>query len=128
MTATTLGFLALALVLITGVVWFRAALSVSLPGNRTAYVIAMLLALVLSGAALLGQANLPGNIAAGLAAFLSAFFLFTVSISAQKTGADAIAIGDPVPAFTATDENGEPFDSAVLQNNTVLIKFFRGHW
>ena len=124
----TAGFLALALVLAAGVVWFRAALRVNLPRNRSAYVIAMVAALALAIIALLGDANLGGTIAAGLAAVLSAFFLFTVSISAQKTAADAIAVGDTIPAFTAIDENGEAFDSAVLANNTVLIKFFRGHW
>lgn len=124
----TAGFLALALVLAAGVVWFRAALRVNLPRNRSAYVIAMVAALALAIIALLGDANLAVTIAASLAAVLSAFFLFTVSISAQKTATDAIAVGDTIPAFTAIDENGEAFDSAVLANNTVLIKFFRGHW
>jgi len=136
MYSNLLGFLSLTLMIITGIVWFRAAFRVSLPRNRTAYVLAVVVTLSLAAASFLtgttantsAAVDVAASIAAGLAALLAALFLFTVAISRQKTAADAIAVGDTIPAFTATDENGEQFDSAVLADNAVLIKFFRGHW
>jgi len=46
MTGTTSAVLALAIALTTGTVWFRRALAVNLPRNRTGFVVAMTLSLI----------------------------------------------------------------------------------
>jgi hypothetical protein len=37
--------------------------------------------------------------------------------------------GQPIPAFTASFANGQPFKAADLRNGTpTVLLFFRGHW
>jgi peroxiredoxin len=53
----------------------------------------------------------------------------TIYVSPQTLDtARSIKVGDTIPHFTATDGNGNTFDSASLQGHLVLIKFFRAHW
>ena len=59
---------------------------------------------------------------------IGCFLPFTVSISAQELASDSIQVGDVMPAFSATIDSGETFDSADLRGKPVLIKFFRAHW
>ena len=123
-----LGFLALMLVVGAATLWFRRAMRVRLPENRTGFVAAWL------GGALLGVVSLTqgvgwlGGVAAGLAIFAGAFLLFTVSISAQKLAAGAIGVGATLPDFSAPDENGESFELSSVAGKPLLLKFFRGHW
>lgn len=128
MSAMTLGCGALALALVAAVQWFRAVHQVALPQRRTGY---MLIMLAVSAAAAIALTNSPGwlgGAAAVIALTIAGLFLLTVAISKQVTADDAIKVGDTIPAFTATDENGESFDSIALAGNPALIKFFRGHW
>ena len=108
--------------------WIRALKRVEIPENRSGFVAAWVVAAGLGLAALAGQPGWLGALLAGCAVFVSAFFLFTVAIGAQKVGANAIRVGDTIPDFTATNEKGETFDSKSLAGHPVLIKFFRGHW
>lgn len=128
MTPTSLALGALVLALSAGIQWFRAVYKVALPTSRAGYLLMMLVTTVAATAALLMGVGWLGGIAAGVALSIAGFFFLTVAISKQVTGEDAIAMGDPLPHFTATDENGEQFDSQALAGNPVLIKFFRGHW
>jgi cytochrome oxidase Cu insertion factor (SCO1/SenC/PrrC family) len=123
-----LACLALGLVVVTGIIWFRSAYAVTLPTNRIAYVIAMGTGAVLAVFALADNPGLVGGTFAVLAALLGCFFLFTVAISEQKGGAGNLVIGSPMPAFSARDHLGNPFDSSTLDGRPVLLKFFRGHW
>ena len=68
------------------------------------------------------------GIPATLAVLGGLFFTLSVGISAQRVASDVITVGSMLPEFTAQDENGEPFSSASLTGNPVLIKFFRAHW
>lgn len=128
MTATYLALGALALAIATGVLWFRAVYAVALPKNRLGYLLVMLAAAATAMAALVTGEGWPGGVAAGITLLVAGFFFLTVAISKQVTGEGAITVGDPLPHFIATDENGEQFDSQALAGNPVLIKFFRGHW
>ena len=128
MNATVLGMSALILTLVSLVLWIRALRNVSLPENRSGYLIAFVLAGAL-GIATLSQS--PGWLVGILAVFpivVALFFSLTFAIGGQFTGPDAIAVGATLPTFTAIDEHGETFDSSDLAGNPVLIKFFRGHW
>ena len=56
--------------------------------------------------------------------------LFFFLLSQRKTpiGKLTVKVGDPLPAFAAVDDHGEPFASESLRGKRVLLKFFRGQW
>ena len=128
MNANILGWLALATIAVSFGLWGRAIRKVSIPENRSPFVIAWLGGATLGLLALTGGADLIGRIPAWIALGTGLILCFTILIGTQKVGPDAIRTGDTMPAFTAVDENGEPFDSHSLSGNFVLIKFYRGHW
>ncbi|MBW2280913.1 MAG: hypothetical protein JRG82_09215 [Deltaproteobacteria bacterium] len=123
-----LGLAALGVIVAAGIFWVRALQRVEIPANRGAFVAAAVLAAILGVLALASGPGWLGGIAGGLAVLVSAFFLFTIAIGDQKLPADAIQVGATIPAFTATDEHGQTFDSQSLAGHPVLIKFFRAHW
>ena len=109
--------------------WIRAFRRVAIPQNRTPYVLSWLIGGALGVIALLlSESGDLSRIPAWFAVITAAILLFTVSISRQKLGANAIRVGDRIPAFSATDEHGELFDSRSLNGHLLLIKFFRAHW
>ena len=112
MNDTYLGFSSLMVIGISIALWIRA----------------WVVAAALGVAALVGGPGWLGGVPAGLGVLASVFFLATVVIGGQKVGDGAIHVGASLPHFTATDENGEVFDSQSLAGHPVLIKFFRGHW
>ena len=128
MNGLYLSILAFAIVVITGVRWFRLAYAVSLPENRTGFVASMLIGSGLAISSLFMGAGLAGGVLAALSILLGAFFLFTVSISEQKGGSGELQPGSPLPAFSAPDHQGNTFDSSSLDGRPILLKFFRGHW
>ena len=125
---TSLGFLGLALVVGTVMVWFRQNTLVDLPENRTGFVIFWLSGAALGLSAFVTGTRWFGGIAAVLAIFVGCFFPFTVSISRQEIAPNGIQVGQVIPQFVALDQNGKEWDSAKLQGKPVLMKFFRGHW
>jgi len=128
MTDTTMGFASLVVIAISAAVWFRALRRVEIPENRGFFVAAWVVAAVLGVAALVGEPGWLGGVPAAFGVVAAMFFLATVVIGRQKVGDGAIQVGATLPPFTATDENGEIFDSQSLAGHPVLIKFFRGHW
>ena len=122
-----LGWLALALALGSGALWFRRAMQVQIPESRAGFVATWVAAGLLGAAAFWQGAGWLGGVPAGLAILVAAFVSFTVAISRQVTEG-AIRVGDVLPHFTAPDDTGAPFDIAKLQGRPVLLKFFRGHW
>ena len=125
---TAPGFLSFVLLAGSGALWFREVRNVSVPEDRRAFVATWLVALALGIEALGSGVGWFGGISAALGIFGSCFFLLTVLVSPQKVGSGAIAVGGTLPHFSAPDENGQTFDSAVLRGHPVLIKFFRAHW
>ncbi|MDP6979977.1 MAG: hypothetical protein QF570_15445 [Myxococcota bacterium] len=123
-----LGWASLAVFAAAMRLWIANIKRVEIPENRSGFVAAWLAAVGLGVVALAGEPGWLGGIPASLGVFASSFVLFTVTISKQKVGSDAIRVGATIPAFTATDEHGETFDSASLAGHPVLIKFFRAHW
>lgn len=120
----SLGPIALIIVLVTTVLWFRLAFRVAIPRNPLPFALGWgiggglgLLALIVAGGG-----------AAATATALGFLFLYFVTTGAQRAGGDMVRVGDAIPAFTAIDADGNPFDSRELAGNPALIKFFRGHW
>ena len=128
MSADTLAFVALFLVVGSAALWFHRARGVRIPSNRSAFVASWVLGALLGVAALVQGDGFLGGIPAGLAVFVGCFLLFTVSISRQKLGSNAIRVGATLPDVDAPDENGESFALSSLRGKPVLLKFFRGHW
>ena len=121
-----MGLIALLVVLATTVRWFWRAFRVAIP-KTTPY----LFAVGWASGAMLGIFALiqhGGGVAAGWAAGLGLLFFYFVTTGAQKVGERMVVVGDQLPAFRATDDRGELFDSAELVGKPLLLKFFRGHW
>lgn len=128
-TGTRLGIVALALAVSAVMLWFYLVRQVSLPDDRTLFVIAFLAAAALGVAAFVKGTSLPGGLPPALAILIGLFIPFTIYVSPQVLDtARVIKVGDTIPRFTAVDGEGETFDSASLHGHLVLIKFFRAHW
>ncbi len=127
-TGTKLGIAAVVLAVGCAITWFQLARAVAIPENRALFIVAWLSAVVLGVAAFVKGAGWGGRFAAIAAIVLGSFLPFTVSISEQVASANAIQVGDTIPAFTAPDDQGEIFDSERLRGKPVLMKFFRAHW
>ena len=123
-----LGFASLAVLGTSLGLWIRAFNRVAIPENRGFYIAAWATAAMLGIASLVGDPGWLGGVPAVIGTFASMFFLATVAIGGQKVGDGVIQVGSTVPAFTAIDEHGKPFDSQSLAGHPTLIKFFRGHW
>ena len=109
--------------------WFYLAAEVSLPTDRTGFVIVFLSAAALGIYALIKRTSWLGVIPAVFAIVVGAFLPFTVAISEQIVGRDSvIEVGDAMPQFTSINGQGQAFDSSSLNGHLVLIKFFRAHW
>lgn len=120
---------ALAAAACTMVLWFYLVRQVSLPGDRTLFVIAFLSAAALGVFAYVKGTSLVGGFPPAFAILIGLFLPFTIYVSPQVTdAAKVIKVGDTIPRFTALDGKGEAFESASLGGHLVLIKFFRGHW
>ena len=127
-TGNQLALLALVLAVGCTLVWFNRAENVALPENRAVFIAIWLSAVALAIAAFVKKAGWLGRIAALPAIVIGLFLPFTVSISEQALPPDAIRVGETMPSFSAPDDRGQVFDSARLDGNPVLIKFFRAHW
>jgi hypothetical protein len=128
MSALALAMTALAIMSFSGVLWFAWMRRVQIPEDRTGFVLGWVAGLLFAIAALSRGAEGFALVAAILAILASALLLTTVSISRQKVAPGAIAVGRPIPDFSALDEHGREFQSSSLRGHPTLIKFFRGHW
>ena len=125
---TALAFVALALLIATVIFWFNLANKVSIPGNRTLFILAFLLAPVLGVASFVMKTRWFGSIAAVAAIIGGVFLTATIAISRQQVADNPITVGDTVPYFTAVDDQGDQFVSDMLYGTPTVIKFFRAHW
>jgi hypothetical protein len=126
--ATAVGVVALILVATSATLWFRAALGVRLPKNRSTFVMVWLGGMTLALIALGSGVGWVGGTTAGLALLGGSFLTFTVAISRQRVAPDALKVGARLPDFGSLDENGDPFQLASVMGRPLLLKFFRGHW
>jgi len=128
MNADLVGFLALALALATGAVWFKLIQDVAVPRDRTPYLAAMGAAAALGVLAFAMGTGLLGGIPAGIAILLGVVFIGLWLQRKQDAREPAIAVGGPMLDFTALDEHGAEFHLSSLRGRPILLKFFRGHW
>lgn len=109
--------------------WVHAMKQLSM-GQHIWLLNAVALAATLMGvAAFVSEPGIVGGILAGVSLLVGAGYLgLGLFLSAQSEQSPAVTVGRPLPAFSAPDENGDPFDIASLWGNPILLKFFRGHW
>lgn len=127
-SGSVFGFVAAAIVLGAGARWHLLMQQVRIPEDRRGFVVASGLAAFLGIAAFVLGAGSVGGTAAGLALVGGVAFLALSAASRQPALTPAVAAGGPVVDFTATDDEGRPFDLASLRGTPFLLKFFRGHW
>ncbi len=125
---TKLGLIALPLAIAVFLGWFALNNRVGVPENRIPFVLAFLSVAGLGFGAFVRGTRWYGGLAALVAIFIGLLIPFTVAISRQEVAPGAIAVGDTIPRFEATDEFGNLFDSESLHGHLLLIKFFRAHW
>lgn len=65
---------------------------------------------------------------AGTSLLVCGIFVFLSSLAGQSKQMPSVTVGEPIPVFSALDQDGTPFSFASLRGHPVLIKFFRGHW
>tara|TARA_R110002072_G_scaffold31735_5_gene97568 strand:+ start:54340 stop:54729 length:390 start_codon:yes stop_codon:yes gene_type:complete len=127
-TGDWLGLASGALILISMGAFFYRVLKVNVPRVRAGYFTAMLIAAGLGMAAFAFDATWVGTIPAILGISLGLIFPTLRLQSAQNKKQPAVAPGEPMINFTATDDSGRPFELASLMGQPILLKFFRGHW
>jgi len=126
--ATLVGITALGVVVATFVIWTRLMREVRVPKDRSRYLAAMGVGVVLGIAALRSDAGTLGSIAAWIAIVGGALFLGLRLQSHQKATEPAVKVGSPILEFSAPDDAGSVFDLNALHGTPFLLKFFRGHW
>jgi cytochrome oxidase Cu insertion factor (SCO1/SenC/PrrC family) len=128
MNGDLLGFASAALSIGAWAYWMRLMQAVKVPRDRTAFLAVMGVGVVLGIGAFIAGTGIFGGIAAGLGLFAGAMYLGLRLQSAQDKREPAVALGQPMLAFSAPDDSGATFDSAALAGKPYLLKFFRGHW
>jgi hypothetical protein len=118
----------LSVVIVTWAVWLKKALNQAVPNNLAGLVAGMLLGLGLASFAFAFQTSLLSSVIAAIALVLGAFWCASAVFGGQRTGVPKIIVGQPLPAFSARNEDGSTFHSSEMDGSLYLLKFFRGHW
>lgn len=128
-SGTKIGLLAAVIAALTAGYWFRLTSEVSIPADRTGFVLLFLGCVALGVLAFVKRTSWWGVLPPLFAIAVGLFFPFTMMISEQVVARDsAIEVGDTIPRFVSVDDSGTDFDSRSLNGHLVLIKFFRAHW
>lgn len=118
------GLIGLVIIALTTLTWFTLAWRVSIPRSTLAFKLGWGAGLLLGIVAVVVE---PDDALAPWTIALGVMFLYLVSTGAQRAQ-QGVEVGDVLPAFSATTDSEELFDSASLAGSRVLLKFFRGHW
>lgn len=110
------------------VYWLGLIQRVAIAERRWVINAALLAGLALALAAFGHGPGTIGGILAGVSLALSTVYFGLLALAGQSTQKPVIAVGVPLPDFTAPDHEGQPFTLSSLAGHPVLLKFFRGHW
>jgi hypothetical protein len=111
-----------------GARWFQLLRAVRIPQDRTTFLVATGIGALLGIAAFLAGVGLVGGLLAGFAILGGVGFVALWAASGQSRLPPAVTVGEPLLAFTGTDDEGRPFDVGAFAGKPLLLKFFRGHW
>ena len=118
----------LTVVILNWAVWFKKAQSQAVPSSVMGFVLAMICGLALAGSAFAFQTSLLSIVIGTIALVLGVFWLASAAFGGQKTDAPKMIVGQPLPAFSALNEDGSTFHTSEMDGSPYLLKFFRGHW
>src|SRR5262245_7171355 len=110
MDGQTLGFLAATVIGIAGLPWLYLMQRSAIPADRRAFVAASAASVLLGIAAFVVGPGLAGGVAAGVGVAGGLVFLALHAASGQAPNEPAVPVGGRVLEFTATRDDGEPFD------------------
>ncbi len=128
MSGFSFGLISFGLVAAAIGLWFRFMNGVVLEGRRSILFAMCAVGVVAGGFALVRE---PGWIGGALAIVGTAGGLLWIGLgllAGQSEQRPNLAVGQPLPAITAPDHTGAPFEVESLRGHPVLIKLFRGHW
>ena len=128
MSGSILGLAGAAMVVGAGARWLRLMNQVRIPANAGGHLVANGVGALLGVTAFVLGTSFAGGIAAGLAVLGGIAFIGLWAASGQPRVTPAVAVGDGIIDFVATDDEGRPFALANLRGKPFLLKFFRGHW
>lgn len=111
-----------------GVRWFRLMREVRIPEDRTSFLVATGIGALLGVLAFVAGVGLVGGVLAGFAIAGGLGFVALWAASGQSRQPPAVAVGEPMLAFSGIDDEGRPFDVGAFAGKPLLLKFFRGHW
>ena len=100
------------------------ALNQAVPNNLAGLVAGMLLGVGLASSAFAFQTSLLSSVIAAIALVLGAFWCASAVFGGQRTGVPKIIVGQPLPAFSARNEDGSTFHSSEMDGSPYLLKFF----
>jgi hypothetical protein len=109
-------------------IWMRLIQRVEIDEGRRLPQVMIVSGLVLAIVALTQSPGVIGGILAGVTAAAGALAVLLRVLAPQSSQAPAVAVGSPLPGFSALDDSGAKFELSDLDGRPVLIKFFRGHW
>ena len=128
MNGLSLGLLSIGLLVVAVIIWFRRMNDVALEGRRGMLFGMCVVAMGLGVASLNNEPGILGATGAVLGITGAVIWLGLGVFASQSGQAPNIAVGSPLPAFSAPDHQDEMFDIESLRGHPVLIKLFRGHW
>ncbi len=128
MSGFSFALLSVGLVAAAIALWFRFMNDVVLEGRRSVLFAMCIAGTVAGGAALVREPGWIGGFLA-IAGMLGGLVWIGLGLLAgQSRQRPNLALGQPLPAITAPDHTGAPFEVESLRGQPVLIKLFRGHW
>jgi hypothetical protein len=128
MNGFSLGLLAFGVFACSVFFWFRLLNDVALEGRRRILYLGVAIAIGTGIAALGMDPGWIGGTAAMIAVIGGVAWSGLGLLAGQSTQEPNLILGEPLPAFSAPDHNGERFEIESLRGHPVLIKIFRGHW
>ena len=128
MSGLSLGVLAIGLFGVALFFWIRLMNGVALDGRRGVLFGLCIGGIALGAAALTREPGWVGGSMAVIAILGGSVWLGLGLLAGQSKQEPMVVVGEPLPAFSAPDHTGTPFDIESLRGHPVLIKLFRGHW
>ena len=124
----TLSAAGLCVLIVAWTVWLKKAFRQALPRNLLGFAVSMFLGLGLVASSFFFEVTFLSGLIALPALALGLFWFASAALGGQKTNVPKIAVGQPLPEFSALNEDASMFRSGEMEGTPYLLKFFRGHW
>ena len=102
--------------------------SVALEGRRAFLYVLCVAGIGVGAAAFTREPGLIGGTMAAMAIVGGIIWVTLGLFAGQSKQEPNLALGEPLPTFSAPDHENQLFEIESLRGHPVLIKLFRGHW